>query len=163
MRIVGFIGLGEDAIGQRGFYGAAEHIRGDDGGDFLAGVASGELNGGAAGREFGTRYHRGDGIEDVMLQFFGHLFGQRAIAGLGHVRAQPGHCRADLIRGESRPGPAGRGDHRQAGLLKKPAAAETGIATGRLAKLCIISHMNLPFCSLLNLNRAREASGARFR
>ncbi len=162
VRIVGLVGLGQDAIRERGFDRAAKHIGSDHGGDFLAAVSSGELNGGAAGREFGARNHRGDGVEDVMLRFFRHLIGQCAIAGVGHVCAEPGHGGTDLVRRECRPGPAGRGDHGQAGLLKKPAAAEISGATGHLASLCITSHMNLPFWRLFNLNRAREARGANF-
>ncbi len=49
VRIVGFVGLSEHAIGERRFDGTAEEIRADHRGHFFAAVRSRELNGGATG------------------------------------------------------------------------------------------------------------------
>jgi len=124
VRIIGFIGLGEDTISHGRFDGPAEDIRGYDGADLFASVRSNELNGRVAGREFGAGNHGSDGVEHVMFGFLDHGVGQRAIARVGHVGAEPHHGGTGLVC-QCEPWPAGDGGRGDAGLLQQTATADT--------------------------------------
>ena len=119
VRIVGFVGLREHAIGERGFDRPAEDIRADHRGDFFAAVRPRELNGGATGGKIGTGDHGGERIEEVILHLLDNFFRERTRASLAHVGAEPKHGRAYFFGAPS----ALAGSLQGSGRRKRPATA----------------------------------------
>ena len=86
--VVGFIGMSEFAVGDGRLDGAEENIRSHHRADIRAAVGAGKFQGHASGRKLGAGNHGGKGIEDVVLGFLQHFFGQRGVAGFAHVSAE---------------------------------------------------------------------------
>jgi hypothetical protein len=106
MRVVRFVRMSEHAIRECSFDRAAHDIRSHDGGDLLAAIAAGKLDGGAAWRQAGAGNHCGKSVQDVFLGFLDYFVRQDASAGRTHVSAELLHHGADrlgrLVRMEKR-------------------------------------------------------------
>ena len=124
VRVVRLIGMAEHAIYKRRFHGAAQHIRAEDRGNFLAAIVPGKLERRLSGHQFRAGNHGGECVHDVVLGFFGYFFRQRAIARFAHVRTEPRHRGADGIRSQRRNARKSRGRDRPACALQQAAAAQ---------------------------------------
>ena len=95
MRVVGFVGMGQHAVGERGLDGAANDVGGGDGGHFLAGMRARKLQRDASWREIDAGDHGRKRVEDVVFGFFDNVIGQGMSSGVAHVGAEARHHRAE--------------------------------------------------------------------
>src|SRR6266480_1061066 len=95
--VVGFVGMSKLAVGKCRLDGSTQDLGGNYRGNFLATVGASELDRHAAWRQVGPRNHGSDRVQDVMLCLPLYIVGQCAVAGLGHVRAELLHDRADVM------------------------------------------------------------------
>ena len=96
-RVVGFVGVRQHAVRQRRLHRSAQDRVANDRRHFFPAVGSRERGRGAARSQLGSRDHRGERVEHVPLRLFEHAFGQRTIARLTHVGAEPRHDVADRV------------------------------------------------------------------
>src|SRR5690348_739099 len=88
MRIVGFVGVGQHAVGQRRLNRAAEQVRANYCRSLLASVGTGELHRHAARGQVDARDHGCEGVEYMMFGLLERFLWKRAAAGLAHVIAE---------------------------------------------------------------------------
>jgi hypothetical protein len=116
VRVVGLVGMGQHAIRERRFNGAAQKVGADDGGNLFAAISTGKLDRRASRRKIRPRNHGGQGVEDVLLGFLDHFVRQRAATGFAHIGAELGHHRAEDVGGH-------RKSARKCGSRNHPARA----------------------------------------
>ena len=72
MRVVGFIGVSEHAVGQRGIHGGGNDIAPNHAGFFDAAERFDVADRSHSGREARARNHGGERVEDVVFGLFDH-------------------------------------------------------------------------------------------
>ena len=91
VRVVGFIGMCHHAIGERGIDRCRGHRRCHDGHRAIAAMFADIALRRLARRQFRSRNHCGNGVEQMMFGVFRHVFGQRVRRSRAHVGAERVH------------------------------------------------------------------------
>ena len=89
LEIVGFVGVAEHPVGERGVDRRRSDVGREDGRLRHAALSAHVLDRHLAGLEAGPRHHRRQRVEDAMLGFAHDLGRQTPIARLDHVARQP--------------------------------------------------------------------------
>ena len=134
MRIVSFVGMREDAVGQRRLHRAAAHRRTGNSADRVSAICPYKLDRELSRRQAGAGDHGGERVENHELCFLEDGFRQRARRRSGHERAERRHHVAHFGRLSELTGGlwTERGARKQrAGGLQQLAAADDEVICHR--------------------------------
>ena len=102
MRVVGFVGMRHDAVGQRGIDWCCGKRRADHSDGAVAAMLADITLRRLTGRQFRPGNHRREGIEQVMLGEFGDFIRERARCCAAHIGAERAHDRTGCLRENTR-------------------------------------------------------------
>src|SRR5258708_21543086 len=124
--VVGFSGMSKLSVGECCLDRSAKDLRCNYCGNFLTTVGAGEVDGHASRRQLRSRNHGSDGVENMMLRILQRIVGQRAVAGVSHIRAELLHDWADVLGGRGPGRPRQRGSSGNPGGVLQQTTSSKG-------------------------------------